>query len=151
MYISTELHYITISSISLQYLQAETESQGDCCFYKAFQVSTLNILKSFIQFVLHRVVVTTVASPVVDAPRTVQVKDIYLHKVKGFSYWPVQVCKVDEDGINLVYYETGETNCVPMPGAELVPFTEETIANLKLDQLKNKKLQKAIAAARASV
>ena len=71
--------------------------------------------------------------------------------LKGFSYWPVQVCKVDEDAINLVYYETGETNCVPMPGAELVPFTEETIANLKLDQLKNKKLQKAIAAARASV
>lgn len=50
-----------------------------------------------------------------------------------------------------MYYETGETNSVPMPGSDLVPFTDVTIANLKLEKIKNRKLQNAIAAARASV
>ena len=86
-----------------------------------------------------------------DTPRTVQVKEIYLHKVKGFPYWPVQVCKVDDSLITLVYYETGETSCVAMPGKNLIPFSEQSITDLKLDQVKNKKLMKAIAAARASI
>ena len=77
--------------------------------------------------------------------------EIYLHKVKGFPYWPVQVVRIDKKLISLVYYETGETNSVTMPGSELVPFTDDTIANLGLEKMKNRKLKKAIAAARASV
>ena len=38
----------------------------------------------------------------------------------------------------MVYYETGETNSVPMPGSDLVPFTDVTIANLKLEKIKNR-------------
>ena len=67
------------------------------------------------------------------------------------SYWPVQVCRVEEDTVSLVYYETGETNVVPKSSADLVPFTQQTIENLKLDQMKSRKLQKAIAAAEASM
>ena len=74
-------------------------------------------------------------------------QEIYLHKVKGFPYWPVQVCKVDDNSITLVYYETGETSCVAMPGKNLIPVTEQSIKDLKLDQIKNKKLKNAIAAA----
>ena len=59
--------------------------------------------------------------------------------------------RIDKKLISLVYYETGETNSVPMPGSELVPFTDDNVANLKLEKKKNRKLQKAIAAARASV
>ena len=110
---------------------------------------TLNILPSF-TLVFDRVV-NTAATPVVDNPRTVQVNDIYLHKVKGFPYWPVQVVRIDKKLISLVYYETGETNSVAMPGSDLVPFTDVTIANLRLEKIKNRKLQNAIAAARASV
>ena len=86
-----------------------------------------------------------------DTLRTVQVKEVYFHKVKGFPYWPVQVCKVDDSVITLVYYETGETSCVAVPGKNLIPFSEQSITDLKLDQVKNKKLMKAIAAARASI
>ena len=82
-----------------------------------------------------------------DTPRTIQVKEIYLHKVKGFPYWPVQVCKVDNSVITLVYYETGETSC----GKNFIPFSEQSITDVKLDQIKNKKLKNAIAAARASI
>ena len=56
------------------------------------------------------------------------------------SYWPVQVCKVDDNSITLVYYETGETSCVAMPGKNLIPFSEQSITDVKLDQIKNKKL-----------
>ena len=66
-----------------------------------------------------------------DTPRTIQVKEIYLHKVKGFPYWPVQVCKVDNSVITLVYYETGETSC----GKNFIPFSEQSITDLKLDQI----------------
>ena len=93
----------------------------------------------------------TAASPAGDDPRPIQVRDIYLHKVRGHPYWPVQVCRVEEDTISLVYYETGETNVVPKSSADFVPFTQQNIANLKLDQLKSRKLQKAIAAAKASM
>ena len=86
-----------------------------------------------------------------DTPRTVKVQEIYLYKVKGFPYWPVQVCKVDYSSITLVYYETGKTSCVAMPGKNLIPFSEQSITDLKLDQIKNKKLKNAIAAARASI
>ena len=48
-------------------------------------------------------------------------------------------------------YETDETNVVPKSSADLVPFTQQNIANLKLDQLKSRKLQKDIAAAKASM
>ena len=65
--------------------------------------------------------------------------------------WPVQVCRVEEDTVSLVYYETGDTNVVPKSSADLVPFTQQTIENLKLDQMKSRKLQKAIAAAKASM
>ena len=34
-----------------------------------------------------------------------------------------------------------------MPGSDLVPFTDVTIANLRLEKIKNRKLQNAIAAA----
>ena len=68
-----------------------------------------------------------------DTPRTIQVKEIYLHKVKGFPYWPVQVCKVDNSVITLVYYETGETSC----GKNFIPFSEQSITDLKLDQIKS--------------
>ena len=61
------------------------------------------------------------------------------------------MCRVEEDTISLVYYETGETNVVPKSSADFVPFTQQNIANLKLDQLKSRKLQKAIAAAKASM
>ena len=81
----------------------------------------------------------------------IQVRDIYFRKVRGHPYWPVQVCRVEEDTVSLVYYETGETNVVPKSSADLVPFTQQNIANLKLDQLKSRKLQKAIAAAKASM
>ena len=53
--------------------------------------------------------------------------------------------------ITLVYYGTGETSCVAMPGKNLIPFSEQSITDLKLDQIKNKKLKNAIAAARASI
>ena len=59
--------------------------------------------------------------------------------------------RVEEDTVSLVYYETGETNVVPKSSADLVPFTQQTIENLKLDQMKSRKLQKAIAAAEASM
>ena len=59
--------------------------------------------------------------------------------------------RIDKKLISLVYYETGETNSVAMPGSDLVPFTDVTIANLRLEKIKNRKLQNAIAAARASV
>ena len=71
--------------------------------------------------------------------------EIYLHKVKGFPYWPVQVVRIDKKLISLVYYETGETNSVPMPGSDLVPFTDVTIANLKLEKIKNRKFICAVA------
>ena len=58
---------------------------------------------------------------------------------------------MEEDTVSLVYYETGETNVVPKSSADLVPFTQQTIENLKLDQMKSRKLQKAIAAAEASM
>ena len=61
------------------------------------------------------------------------------------------MCRVEEDTVSLVYYETGETNVVPKSSADLVPFTQQTIENLKLDQMKSKKLQKAIAEAKASM
>ena len=44
-----------------------------------------------------------------------------------------------------------ETSCVVMPGKNLIPFSEQSITDLKLDQIKNKKLKNAIAAARASI
>ena len=81
----------------------------------------------------------------------IQVRDIYFRKVRGHPYWPVQVCRVEEDTNSLVYYETGETNVVPKSSADLVPFTQQNIENLKLDQMKSRKLQKAIAAAKASM
>ena len=58
---------------------------------------------------------------------------------------------VEEDTVSLVYYETSETNVVPKSSADLVPFIRQTIENLKLDQMKSRKLQKAIAAAEASM
>ena len=44
-----------------------------------------------------------------------------------------------------------ETSCVAMPGKNLIPFSEQSITDGKLDQIKNKKLKNAIAAARASI
>ena len=44
-----------------------------------------------------------------------------------------------------------ETSCVAMPGKNLIPFSEQSITDVKLDQIKNKKLKNAIAAARASI
>merc|ERR1719234_2022697 len=82
----------------------------------------------------HNTVINTAASPADDDPRPIQVRDIYLHKVRGHPYWPVQVCRVEEDTVSLVYYETGETNVVPKSSADLVPFTQQTIEKLKLDQ-----------------
>ena len=64
---------------------------------------------------------------------------------------PVQVCRVEEDTVSLVYYDTGETKVVPKSSADLALFTQQTIENLKLDQMKSRKLQKAIAAAEASM
>ena len=49
-------------------------------------------------------------------------------------------------------FESDEkTSCVAMPGKNLIPFSEQSITDVKLDQIKNKKRKNAIAAARASI
>ena len=78
-----------------------------------------------------------------------RVMDMYLHKVLGYPPWPVQVSRVEDDKISVVYYGTGEVATLRKAAhSRLLPFTEEIIQKLRLD--KNAKLKKALQEARDS-
>ena len=82
--------------------------------------------------------------------RTFQVREMFLHKVGKSPHWPVQVSSVDGDEISVEYYGSGETGTISKAGrSSLLPFTEEMIRQLKLDE--SVTLRKALKAARDSL
>ena len=75
--------------------------------------------------------------------------EIYLFKLKGYSYWPVQVSKVEKDIINFVYFGCGRVGSIPKASInDLVPFSDDNVKILKLDKIKSAKLKNALKVAK---
>ena len=79
----------------------------------------------------------------------VRTKQIFLYKLKGHPYWPVQVATVEKDAIHFVYFGSGHVGKVAKTAAsDLLPFTDE---NVKLLKTKSAKLSQAIQLAKESM
>lgn len=83
---------------------------------------------------------------------TLRVNQVYLYKLKGHPFWPVQLYKVEKDIVTFVYFGSGQSGSLPRSSVgELVPFTQENIKTMKLDKIKSTKLREALKLANQSV
>jgi len=79
-------------------------------------------------------------------------KQIFLYKMRGYPFWPVQLSKVGPEKMSFVFYGTGQKGEVSKTAfGGLIPFNEENIKKMKLDKVKSSGLKKAIQAAMDSV
>ena len=70
-------------------------------------------------------------------------------KFEGYSYWPVQVSKVEKDIINCVYFGCGRVGIIPKASInDLLPSTNDNVKILKFDKIKSAKLKNALKVAK---
>ena len=84
--------------------------------------------------------------------RPFRAKQIFLYKMRGYPFWPVQLSKVGPEKMSFVFYGTGQKGEVSKTAfGGLIAFNEENIKKMKLDKVKSSGLKKAIQAAKDSV